>query len=94
MSSKKDMPQQPQGPPPPYPYMPQQPNQYGHPQTLPVYMGQYDAGARFGAGATTNIPPPPPGCAPNAAQMAAAQGYNVTVTKKKGRSDGGFTISD
>nr|XP_025708424.1 DAZ-associated protein 2-like isoform X1 [Callorhinus ursinus] len=28
----------------------------------------YDAGARFGAGATAgNIPPPPPGCPPNAA---------------------------
>ncbi|KAF6339175.1 DAZ associated protein 2 [Rhinolophus ferrumequinum] len=40
--------------------------------------GGYDAGARFGAGATAgNIPPPPPGCPPNAAQLAVMQGANV-----------------
>ncbi|KYO17255.1 DAZ-associated protein 2 [Alligator mississippiensis] len=59
--------------------------------------GGFDAGARFGAGATTNIPPPPPGCPPNAAQLAVMQGANVLVTQRKGNfflggSDGGYTI--
>ncbi|KFO31424.1 DAZ-associated protein 2 [Fukomys damarensis] len=60
--------------------------------------GGYDAGARFGAGATAgNIPPPPPGCPPNAAQLAVMQGANVLVTQRKGNffmggSDGGYTI--
>ncbi|XP_025786589.1 DAZ-associated protein 2 isoform X3 [Puma concolor] len=60
--------------------------------------GGYDAGARFGAGAAAgNIPPPPPGCPPNAAQLAVMQGANVLVTQRKGNffmggSDGGYTI--
>uniref|UniRef100_A0A8D0WU62 DAZ-associated protein 2 n=1 Tax=Sus scrofa TaxID=9823 RepID=A0A8D0WU62_PIG len=60
--------------------------------------GGYDTGARFGAGATAgNIPPPPPGCPPNAAQLAVMQGANVLVTQRKGNffmggSDGGYTI--
>ncbi|KAL1764001.1 DAZ-associated protein 2 isoform X1, partial [Sigmodon hispidus] len=60
--------------------------------------GGYDAGARFGAGATPgNIPPPPPGCPPNAAQLAVMHGANVLVTQGKGNffmggSDGGYTI--
>ncbi|XP_044535764.1 DAZ-associated protein 2 isoform X3 [Gracilinanus agilis] len=60
--------------------------------------GAYDPGARFGAGATAgNIPPPPPGCPPNAAQLAVMQGANVLVTQRKGNffvggSDGGYTI--
>ncbi|XP_036311798.1 DAZ-associated protein 2 isoform X1 [Pipistrellus kuhlii] len=60
--------------------------------------GGYDAGARFGAGTTPGtIPPPPPGCPPNAAQLAVMQGANVLVTQRKGNffmggSDGGYTI--
>ncbi|XP_028929406.1 DAZ-associated protein 2 isoform X1 [Ornithorhynchus anatinus] len=60
--------------------------------------GGYDAGARFGAGASAgSIPPPPPGCPPNAAQLAVMQGANVLVTQRKGNffvsgSDGGYTI--
>ncbi|XP_009880731.1 PREDICTED: DAZ-associated protein 2 [Charadrius vociferus] len=59
--------------------------------------GGFDAGARFGAGGTANIPPPPPGCPPNAAQLAVMQGANVLVTQRKGNfflggSDGGYTI--
>ncbi|XP_055255575.1 DAZ-associated protein 2-like [Moschus berezovskii] len=60
--------------------------------------GGYDAGARFGAGATAgNIPPPPPGCPPNDAQLAVMKGANVLVTQRKGNffmggSDGGYTI--
>lgn len=59
--------------------------------------GGYDAGARFGAGASASIPPPPPGVPPNAAQLAAMQGANVVVTQRKGNyfvggSDGGYSI--
>ncbi|XP_075708051.1 DAZ-associated protein 2 isoform X2 [Rhinoderma darwinii] len=59
--------------------------------------GGFDAGARFGAGSSTNLPPPPPGCPPNAAQLAAMQGANVIVTQRKGNyfmggSDGGYTM--
>ncbi|XP_004692792.1 PREDICTED: DAZ-associated protein 2 isoform X2 [Condylura cristata] len=62
--------------------------------------GGYDAGARFGAGATAgNIPPPPPGCPPNAAQQLTLMqgGANVLLTQRKGNffvggSDGGYTI--
>lgn len=41
--------------------------------------------------------PPPPGCPPNAAQLAVMQGANVLVTQRKGNffmggSDGGYTI--
>lgn len=37
--------------------------------------GGYDAGARFRAGTTAgDIPPPPPECPPNAAQLAVMQG--------------------
>ncbi|XP_059812088.1 DAZ-associated protein 2 [Hypanus sabinus] len=75
---------------------------YAVPQVFPphstvVVEGAFDAGARFGAGATANLPPPPPGCPPNAAQIAAMQGSNVIATQKKGSwasggSDGGYTI--
>jgi len=32
-----------------------------------IYKGGFDAGARFNGNAS--VPPPPPGCAPNAAQV-------------------------
>lgn len=52
------------------------------PDSTVLVEGGYDAGARFGAGATAgNIPPPPPGCPPNAAQLAVMQGANVLVTQ-------------
>ncbi|KAG1960952.1 DAZ-associated protein [Pimephales promelas] len=59
--------------------------------------GGFDAGARFGPGASASIPPPPPGHLPNAAQMAAMQGANVVMTQRKGNffmggSNGGYTI--
>nr|XP_044999438.1 DAZ-associated protein 2-like [Jaculus jaculus] len=60
--------------------------------------GGYDAGARFGAGATAGyIPPPPPGRPPDAAQLAVTRGAKVLVTQPKGScftggSDGGHTI--
>lgn len=43
------------------------------------------------------LQPPPPGCPPNAAQLAVMQGANVLVTQRKGNfflggSDGGYTI--
>lgn len=42
--------------------------------------GIYDSGARFNGkgGGTMSIPPPPPGYAPNAAQMAAMKGQPVS----------------
>jgi len=45
----------------------------------------------------TLFKPPPPGCMPNAAQLAASQGQNVVVTQKSGNfwsggSDGGYVI--
>uniref|UniRef100_A0A2K5DCP5 DAZ-associated protein 2 n=1 Tax=Aotus nancymaae TaxID=37293 RepID=A0A2K5DCP5_AOTNA len=47
--------------------------------------GGYNAGARFRAGATAgNIPPPPPGCPPNAAQLGSHAGSQ--------RPHGGYTI--
>ncbi|KAG8429562.1 hypothetical protein GDO86_018201 [Hymenochirus boettgeri] len=59
--------------------------------------GGYDAGARFGAGSNAAVPPPPPGCPPNPAQLAVMQGANVLVTQRKGNyfvggSDGGYTM--
>ncbi|XP_027625191.1 DAZ-associated protein 2-like [Tupaia chinensis] len=60
--------------------------------------GDYDAGVGFGAGATAgNIPPPPPGCPPNTAQLAVMQGANVLVIQQKGNffmggSGGVYTI--
>ncbi|XP_056304663.1 DAZ-associated protein 2 [Danio aesculapii] len=59
--------------------------------------GGFDAGARFGPGTGSSIPPPPPGHLPNAAQMAAMQGANVMMTQRKGNffmggSSGGYTI--
>jgi len=68
----------------------------GPPQTV-VVQGGFDAGARFDGTSEPSIPPPPPGCAPNAAQMAAVHGHNVVMTQQKssiwtGGSDGGVTF--
>ncbi|CAG0901020.1 unnamed protein product, partial [Cyprideis torosa] len=43
----------------------------------------FNAGARFDKSTPANIPPPPPGIPPNAAQLAAASGANVQATQKK-----------
>jgi len=51
------------------------------PQTV-VVQGGFDANARFDNISTARIPPPPPGCAPNAAQIAVAQGHNVQVSQQ------------
>ncbi|XP_071942329.1 uncharacterized protein [Antedon mediterranea] len=97
-------PQGPQGPPPPYTAQPQNfaappmsqppmpPAQLQQGGTL-VVQGGFDAGARN----PTSIPPPPPGYAPNHAQMAATQGQNVVVTQRQGNwmtggSDGGYVV--
>lgn len=82
----------------------------GHPAAAPLPQGPilgaqttyvipkgFDSGARFDGIARPNIPPPPPGCAPNAAQLAVAQGHNVVIGQKennfiKGGSDGGYTF--
>lgn len=75
----------------------QQPQVYQTP-IYPVQGAMYDAGARFGkTGGSGTIPPPPPGIAPNPAQMAAMQGQQVVMTKKKnnflhGGNGSGFTF--
>lgn len=63
-----------------------------------IVQGGFDAGARFDGISKPNIPPPPPGCIPNAAQLASAQGCNVSVTQRPdnfftGGSDGGVSFS-
>ncbi|KAL8570999.1 hypothetical protein ACOMHN_037859 [Nucella lapillus] len=62
-----------------------------------VVSGMFDAGARFDGGASANIPPPPPGCPPNAAQMAAMQGHTVVGSQQRSNfwtdgSGGGMTF--
>ncbi|XP_054751017.1 DAZ-associated protein 2-like [Lytechinus pictus] len=97
------------GAPPPYSATASPPpaSQAGYPQA-PVYQppaqaqavvvnGGYDAGARFNSRNPPSIPPPPPGCAPNAAQMAASTGQNVVMGQRPsnwvtGGSDGGYTL--
>ncbi|XP_028393399.1 annexin A7-like isoform X2 [Dendronephthya gigantea] len=81
-------------PPPPYPGttpnpVPQQQPSLAH--------GQFDSGARFGAGSSVNIPPPPPGVMPTHAQMAAATGQSVVMKQQKtgwveGAQGGGYTF--
>ncbi|XP_036387999.1 DAZ-associated protein 2-like [Megalops cyprinoides] len=67
------------------------------PGSTVVVEGGFDTGARFGAGSSPTIPPPPPGHLPNAAQLATMQGANVVVTQRKnnffmGGSSGGYTV--
>jgi len=99
-------PQQPMGayPQQPMGVYPQQPmGAYPQPQLgayagpIAVPGGAFDSGARFGAGATPNIPPPPPGSLPNMAQVASSQGQTVVVNQEKsswltGGSGGGITF--
>ena len=59
--------------------------------------GCFDAGARFDGRSRPAIPPPPPGVAPNAAQLAAQNGAQVLATKQKsnffvGNKGGGWTF--
>ncbi len=37
---------------------------------MPVTAGHFDAAARFTDRSPASVPPPPPGCVPNAAQLA------------------------
>ncbi|XP_005104661.1 DAZ-associated protein 2 [Aplysia californica] len=77
--------------PPAYGYQPQvanpgypvQPGFSAYPGYQVAAMAQFDSGARFDGISSQNIPPPPPGCAPNAAQMTASQGGQVFATQKK-----------
>jgi len=73
----------------PYPNLP--------PNTTVVMPQAFDAGARFDHIARPVIPPPPPGVAPNAAQLAAMQGQSSILGQKKGSwleggSSGGYTF--
>merc|ERR1712189_118816 len=70
--------------PPPQGYYPPQQQTVTYIQQQPMQAGAYDPGARFGAGATHNVPPPPPGVMPNAAQAAASQGQPVFMQQQKG----------
>jgi len=81
------------GPPPVPGYAPpqyQHPPAYGYPQPAPqahyVVHAQFDQGARFNEFSRPNIPPPPPGVAPNMAQMALMQGQNTTVIAEQHKS--------
>ncbi|CBY08921.1 unnamed protein product [Oikopleura dioica] len=70
------------------------PGQYQPGQQV-IVNGGFDAGARFNGNAS--VPPPPPGCAPNAAQVAMTQGANVQISQKKdgfvtGGGGGGYTM--
>ncbi|KXJ82636.1 DAZ-associated protein 2 isoform X1 [Aedes albopictus] len=77
---------------------PQPPQVYHQTPMYQVQGAMFDAGARFGKSAgSASIPPPPPGIAPNAAQIAAMQGQQVVMTKKKnnflhGGNGAGFTF--
>lgn len=62
-----------------------------------LFQNGFDSGARFDGIAQPTIPPPPPGVGPNAAQLAAASGAQVSMSQKKGSflsggSGGGFTF--
>lgn len=81
------------------PYYPQAmapPGYQPNPQNI-VVQGLFDADARFGNISQATIPPPPPGCAPNAAQIAMAQGHNVVGTQQSqnwvtGSQGGGYSF--
>lgn len=89
----------PQGPPPPYSYMPPEQSQYPPQQGIPqpiVVNNVFDSGCRFDGIAQPHIPPPPPGVAPNAAQLAMMQGHPVIGTQQQsnfwtGGTGGGYT---
>ncbi|XP_067685607.1 DAZ-associated protein 2-like [Haliotis asinina] len=70
----------PHGPPPPYTPVAQQ-MMVQQPGTV-VVGGAFDAGARFDGIAQPRIPPPPPGMAPNAAQLAQMQGQTVVASQQ------------
>lgn len=53
-------------------------------RTVLVDRNAFDSAARFNQGAAPVIPPCPPGVAPTAHQIAAAQGQTVVLGKKKG----------
>ncbi|XP_046846307.1 DAZ-associated protein 2-like isoform X2 [Xenia sp. Carnegie-2017] len=79
-------------PPPPYPGV--VPNAA---PMQPMMQGQFDSGARFGAGASVSIPPPPPGVMPTSAQMASYNGQPVVMQQHKtgwleGAQGGGYTF--
>lgn len=79
-------------------YAPPPPAMYGMPQPQTVVApGLFDQGARFDGVAGQRIPPPPPGVAPNAAQLASMQGHTVIGTQERsnwmtggGRNDPGI----
>ena len=59
--------------------------------------GAFDAGARFDSSSQVRVPPPPPGIAPNMAQIAQANGHNVQLGRRPdnfmtGGSSGGMVF--
>lgn len=88
-----------------YGYPPMGPQQSPYPQQgmttviqMPVQQGQFDAGARFHPMSPPSIPPPPPGCIPNSAQLSMMQGQPVANVQQKkggfwkGSGGGGYTF--
>lgn len=62
-----------------------------------VAPGAFDAGARFNSTSQVRIPPPPPGIAPNMAQIASANGQTVQASQRPdnfltGGSNGGMVF--
>ncbi|XP_015922132.1 DAZ-associated protein 2 isoform X1 [Parasteatoda tepidariorum] len=80
-------------------YLPQLTQVYS-PRPGTVYVpaaAAYDASARFDGHSMPVVPPPPPGVAPNAAQLAMMQGNPVVLSQQKnsfltGGSGAGYTF--
>lgn len=78
-------------------YLPQLAQLYS-PRPGTVYVpAAYDTGARFDGHGMPIVPPPPPGVAPNAAQLAMMQGSSVILGQQKssyltGGSGAGYTF--
>jgi len=71
---------------------------HGNTGTTVVVRNAFDSGARFDGSTSASLPPPPPGVAPNAAQMATMQGHTVVAQQQQATfwegsgSGAGYTV--